>query len=141
MITQGQASVCKNDDKRKDNENNLFTSIPAHVGEWEVIQRFLEGSQPDEVIRRFAEGSPPDGLTVYGGYMDPEVFRTVRKGRVPNPNQNWNSLARRVEAFKTFLAYCRQHDLKIEFWDVHYCQRSSKQLQINEKNKAKSTAK
>ena len=45
------------------------------------------------------------------------------------------SLERRKEAFKRFLAYYRQHELSIEFWDVHFCQGSSKNLHKNEKNK------
>ena len=42
-----------------------------------------------------------------------------------------------VGEFNTFLAYCCQYDLKVEFWDVHFCQGWFKQLQTNEKNKAK----
>jgi len=48
-----------------------------------------------------------------------------------------NSLKRRKEAFKSFLAYCRQHELSAEFWDVDFCQGSSKNLSTNEKNKEK----
>ena len=46
-----------------------------------------------------------------------------------------NSLERRKETFKRFLAYCRQHELSIEFCDVHFCQGSSKNVHTNEKNK------
>ena len=91
----------------------------------------------NEENESLGEGSQPDGVTAYNGYMNREVFPTVRNGRVPNPIQNWNSFANRVEAFKTFLTYCRRHDLKFEFWDVHFCQRSSKQVHTKEKNKAK----
>jgi hypothetical protein len=87
--------------------------------------------------RSFGEGCQPDGITVYGGRLDREIFSTVTRGRVPNPSQNWNSLANRLRAFHTFLEYCRQYELKVEFWDVHFSQGSYKQLQRNEKNKAK----
>ena len=78
MSTQGHASVYKNDDKRKNNENNLFTSIPTLVGEY------------SKVHKKFPDGIQPDGLTVCRGLLDRELFHTVRNGRVPNPNQNWN---------------------------------------------------
>ena len=87
--------------------------------------------------RSFGEGYQPDGITVYGGHLDRELFPTVTRGRVPNPNQNWNIIANRLRAFHTFLEYCRQYELKVEFWDVHFSQGSYKQLQRNEKNKAK----
>ena len=48
-----------------------------------------------------------------------------------------NSLERRKDALRKFLAYCRQHELCIEFWDVHFCQGLSKNLRTNEANKAK----
>jgi hypothetical protein len=44
------------------------------------------------------------------------TFATVTRGRVLNPNQNWNSIANRVQAFNTFLDYCRRYELKVEFW-------------------------
>ena len=72
--------------------------------------------------RSFGEGCQPNGITVYGGHLDREIFPTVTRGRVPNPNQNWNSIANRLRAFHTFLEYCRQYELKVEFWDVHFSQ-------------------
>ena len=36
-----------------------------------------------------------------------------------------------------FTKYCRDNELKVEFWDVHFCQRSFKQLMRNETNKVK----
>ena len=67
--------------------------------------------------RSLGEGCQPDGITVYGGRLDREIFPTVTRGRVLNPNQNWNSIANRVQAFNTFLDYCRRYELKVEFWD------------------------
>ena len=54
----------------------------------------------------------------------------VTYGRVPNPDQNWNSIDSEsvAGAFHTFLGYCRQYELKVEFWDVHFSQGSYKQL-------------
>ena len=43
--------------------------------------------------RSFGEGCQPGGITVYGGHLDREIFPTVTPGRVPNPNQKWNSIA------------------------------------------------
>jgi hypothetical protein len=42
-----------------------------------------------------------------------------------------------LRAVHTFLECCRQYELKVEFWDVHFSQGSYKQQQTNEKNKAK----
>ena len=35
-----------------------------------------------------------------------------------------------------FARYCRDNELKVEFWDVHFSQRSLKHLMRNEMNKA-----
>ena len=56
--------------------------------------------------RSLGEGRQPDGITVYGGRVDRGIFPTVTRGRVTNSNQNWNSLANRVQTFHTFLDYC-----------------------------------
>jgi hypothetical protein len=99
--------------------------------------RLINGDDLNVDDRSFGEGCQPDGITVYGGRLDREIFPTVTRGRVPNPNQNWNGIANRLRAFHTVLEYCRQYELKVEFWDVHFRQGSYKQLQRNEKNKAK----
>ena len=114
-LTEGKADVCKNDDKRKDNPGNILTSIAATIG------------ISNEETQSLGEGSQPDGVTVYGLYLN--------RGRAPLPGQNVNSLERRKEAFKRFLAYCREHELCIEFWDVHFCQGLSNNLRTNEVNK------
>ena len=87
--------------------------------------------------RSLGEGCQPDGITVYGGRVDRGMFPIVTRGRVTIPNQNLNSLANRMQAFHTFLEYCREFELKVEFWDVHFSQGSFKQLRTNEKNKSK----
>jgi hypothetical protein len=94
--------------------------------------RLISGDDLHVDDRSLGEGCQPDGIAVYGGYCNREIFPTVTRERVPNPNQNWNSLANRLRAFHIFLDYCRQY----EFWDVHFSQCSYKQLQANEKNKA-----
>ena len=99
--------------------------------------RLINGDDLNVDDRSFGEGCQPDGITVYGGRLDREIFPTGTRGRVPNPNQNWNGIANRLRAFHTVLEYCRQYELKVEFWDVHFRQGSYKQLQRNEKNKAK----
>ena len=55
----------------------------------------------------------------------------------PEPQSKLSCFANRLRAFHTFLEYCRQYELKVEFWDFHFSQGSYKQLQTNEKNKAK----
>jgi len=99
-----------------------------------------EGINEDELNmdnRSLGEGCQPDGITVYRGRVDRGMFPIVTRGRVTNPNQNLNSLANRMQAFNTFLEYCCEFELKVEFWDVHFSQGSIKQLRTNEKNKSK----
>ena len=122
-LTEGKADVCKNDDKRKDNPGNLLKSIAATIG------------ISNEETQSLVHDSQPDGVTVYGLYLDCNEFPIHKRGRAPLPGQNVNSLERRKEALKRFLAYCRQHKLCIEFWDVHFCQGLSKNLRTNEVNK------
>ena len=124
-LTEGKADVCTNDDKRKDNPGNLLTTIAATIG----VQ--------NEETQSLGEGSQPDGVTVHGLYLDREEFPTHKRGRASLLGQNVNSLERRKEAFGRFLAYCRQHELCIEFWDVHFCQGLYKTLRKNEVKKAK----
>jgi hypothetical protein len=100
--TLGQTITCINDDKRK-RERNLLTPIPSTEGVYNAEHE------------RFDEGSQPDGSTVYKGYLDRELFRIIRKGMVPNPNQNWNSLSRRVEALSLFLLIAINMTSKLSF--------------------------
>jgi hypothetical protein len=66
------------------------------------------------------------------------MFPLVTSTRPPNPNQpSDNSYPNRVRAFNKFTKYCRDNELKVEFWDVHFCQRSFNQLMRNETNKTK----
>lgn len=123
-ITQGQAFTCLNNGKRPRAIGNLRASIPSTVRQYNAE------------YENFDEGSQPHGLTVYKGFLDRELFRTIRNGMVPNLNQNWNNFARRVEAFYTFLAYCRQYDFQIKHWDVYFCQGTFKISQIKEKSTA-----
>jgi hypothetical protein len=37
-----------------------------------------------------------DSYVNYGGRLDRGMLPTVTRGRVPNSNQNWNSLANRL---------------------------------------------
>ena len=55
--------------------------------------RLINGDDLSVDDRSFGEGCQPDGITVYGGHLDREIFPTVTPGRVPNPNQKWNSIA------------------------------------------------
>jgi hypothetical protein len=131
QITQGAADVVIDDDKRKNARHNLLTSEDRDEG---------RGINEFELIvdnRSLGEGCQPDGITVYGGRVDRGMFPIVTRGRVTNPRQNLNSLANRVQVFHTFLDYCREFELKVEFWDVHFSQGSFKQLRRNEKNESK----
>ena len=96
---------------------------------------------PNEETQSLGEGSQPDGVTVYGRYLDRDEFPIHKRGRASLPGQNVNSLEPRKEAFKSFLHYCRQHDLCIEFWDVHFCQGLSKKVHTNEMNKQRKYSK
>ena len=42
----------------------------------------------------------------------------------PEPQSKLSCFANRLRAFHTFLEYCRQYELKVEFWDVHFYQGS-----------------
>ena len=121
----GKTDVCKNDDKRKDNPGNLITSIAATIG------------IPNEETQSLVYNSQPDGVTVFGLYLDRDEFPTHKRERASLPGQNVNSLERRKDAFRRFLAYSRQHELCIDFWDAHFCQGLYKSLRTNEVNKAK----
>jgi hypothetical protein len=88
--------------------------------------------------RSLGEGRQPDGITVYGGRVDRGIFPTVTRGRVTNSNQNWNSLANRVQTFHTFLDYCVVNmSSRLSFGIFILSQGLYKQLQTNEKNKSK----
>ena len=63
--------------------------------------RLINGDDLSVDDRSFGEGCQPDGITVYGGHLDRELFTTVTGGRVPNPNQNWNSIGRVVCAYSS----------------------------------------
>ena len=120
------AFTCLNDDKRPRTTGNLRTSIPCTLGEY------------DDESNTFKQGNQADGLTIYNGHLEPDLFPLITNTRPPNLNQpSYNSYPNRVRAFNTFTRYCRENELKVEFWDVHFCQRSFKQLMRNETNKMK----
>ena len=120
------AFTCINDDKRPRVVGNLRTSIPCTLGEY------------NEQSNTFKQGNQADGLTIYNGHLEPDMFPLVTSTRPPNPNQpSDNSYPNRVRAFNTFTEYCRDNELKVEFWDVHFSQRSFNQLMRNETNKKK----
>ena len=68
------------------------------------------------------------------------LFQVIRNRLGPNPNYNPNTLQNRKEAFHHLLDYCLDRNLKLEHWDVHFCQGSSKQLKTNERTKAQTYA-
>ena len=110
QITQGGADVVIDDDKRKTARHNLLTSIPSTIN---IVEDRDEGEGINEFElnvdnRSLGEGCQPDGITVYGGRVDRDIFPIVTRGRVTNLNQNWNSLANRMQAFHTFRDYCRE---------------------------------
>ena len=77
---------------------------------------------------------------MYNGLLDETLFQVIRNRLGPNPNHNPNTLQNRKEAFYHLLDYCLDRNLKLEHWDVHFCQGSSKQLKTNERTKAQTYA-
>ena len=125
-IIATDAFTCLNDEKRPRAIGNLRTSIPCTLGEY------------DERSDTFKQGNQADGITKYNGHLEPGIFPLITNTRPPNLNQpNHNSYPNRVRAFNSFTRYCRANELKVEFWDVHFSQRSFKHLMRNEMNKAK----
>ena len=90
-ITQGQAFTCLNDGKRPRAIGNLRASIPSTVRQYNAE------------YENFDEGSQPHGLTVYKGFLDRELFRTIRNGMVPNLNQTGIILRDEWKHFTLFL--------------------------------------
>ena len=119
-IVQGQAVTCLNNDKRPRAIGNIHTSISCTLGWY------------NEEYDKFDEGIQAGGLSIYSGHVLQDLFPTNKITLGSNPNQNLISLARREETFHTFLELFHQHNLKIEHWDVRFCQGSFKQLRINE---------
>ena len=122
-IIRGQAGAYLNDDKRPRARGNLRVSIPCTLGQFNEEHSF------------FAPGNQGDGL-LYNGHLDETLFQVIRNRLGPNPNHNLNTLQNRKEAFYHLLNYCIDRNLKLEYWDVHFCQGSSKQLKTNERTKA-----
>ena len=115
---------CLNDDKRPRAIGNLRTSIPCTLGEYY--------GRSDT----FKQGNQADGITIYNGYLEPGIFPLITNTRPPDLNQpNSNGYQNRARAFNTFTKYCRQNKLKVEFWDVHFSQRSFNYLKRNEESK------
>ena len=77
---------------------------------------------------------------MYNGHLVETLFQVIRNRLGPNPNHNLNTLQNRKEAFYHLLDYCLDRNLKLEHWDVHLCQGSSKQLKTNERTKAQTYA-
>ena len=77
---------------------------------------------------------------MYNGHLVETLFQVIRNRLGPNPNHNLNTLQNRKEAFYHLLDYCLDRNLKLEHWDVHFCQGSSKQLKTNERTKAQTYA-
>ena len=87
-------------------------------------------------IQTFKQGNQAGGITIYNGHLEPGIFPLITNTRPPNLNQpNFNSYQNRVRAFNTFTRYCRENKLKVEFWDVHFSQRSFNHLKRNEESK------
>ena len=124
-IIRGQAGAYLNDDKRPRAQGNLRVNIPCTPGQFNEEHSF------------FAPGNQADGFIVYNGHLDEDLFHVIRNRLGPNPNHNPNTLQNRKEAFHRLLDHCFNHNLKLEHWDVHFCQGSSKQLKSNERTKAR----
>ena len=114
-IIRGQAGAYLNDDKRPRAQGNLRVNIPCTPGQFNEEHSF------------FAPGNQADGFIVYNGHLDEDLFHVIRNRLGPNPNHNPNTLQNRKEAFHRLLDHCFNHNLKLEHWDVHFCQGSSKQ--------------
>ena len=117
-----------NDDKRPRARGNLRVSIPCTPGQLNEEHSF------------FAPGNQADGFILYNGHLDETLFQVIRNRLGPNPNHNPNTLQNRKEAFYHLLDFCLDRNLKLEHWDVHFCQGSSKQLKTNERTKAQTYA-
>ena len=92
--------------------STLRVSIPCIPGQFNEEHSF------------FAPGNQGDGL-LYNGHLDETLFQVIRNRLGPNPNHNLNTLQNRKEAFYHLLDYCLDRNLKLEHWDVHFCQGSS----------------
>ena len=123
QVIRGQAFTCLNEDKRPRAIGNLVTSIPRTLGQY------------NDEHANFNEGNQADGLTIYGGHLPRDIFPINNSAQGPNVNQNPNSLAKRKEQFIALLNICRDRDLQVEHWDVHFCQGKYTQLQTNERSK------
>jgi hypothetical protein len=127
-IIRGEASAYLNDDKRPRARGNRRVSIPCTPGQFTEKHSF------------FAPGNQADGFILYNGHLDETLFQVIRNRLGPNPDHNLNTLQNRKEAFYHLLDYCLDRNLKLEHWDVHFCQGSSKQLKTNERAKAQTYA-
>ena len=127
-IIRGQAGAYLNDDKRPRAKGNLRVNLPCTPGQYNEEHSF------------FAPGNQADGFILYNGHLDENLFQVIRNRLGPNPNHNPNTLQNRKEAFHQLLQYCLDRNLKLEHWDVHFCQGSSKQLKTNERTKAQTYA-
>ena len=72
--------------------------------------------------------------------LDETLFQVIRNRLGPNPKHNLNTLQNRKETFYHLLEYCLDRNLKLEHWDVHFYQGSSKQFKTNERTKAQTYA-
>ena len=108
--------------------STLRVSIPCIPGQFNEEHSF------------FAPGNQADGFILYNGHLDETLFQVIRNRLGPNPDHNLNTLQNQKEAFYHLLDYCLDRNLKLEHWDVHFCQGSSKQLKTNERTKAQTYA-